>query len=131
VSAPDAGPGRLSVAEAGSKGGKARAERLSAARRSEIARKAARARWARKKARPRPGQRKAGEGMSERHRNAHAALVDAAEAYLSCDPGIDYWEDIVESHSNCGCDWCATATRVLAARKALRAALALAKGETP
>jgi hypothetical protein len=63
--------------------------------------------------------------------NAHAALVEAAEAYVSCDPEIDYWEDIVESHSNCGCDWCARAARVLAARKALRTALALAKGEAP
>jgi hypothetical protein len=71
--------------------------------------------------------------MSERHTNAHAALVEAAETYLSNDMAADYWEDIIDSHGicGCGCDWCARAARVLAARKALRAALALAKGETP
>jgi hypothetical protein len=63
--------------------------------------------------------------------NPLEVLVAAAEAYLSNDLADDYWEDIVESHHNCGCDWCARAARVLAARKALRAALALAKRETP
>jgi hypothetical protein len=63
--------------------------------------------------------------------NAHAALVAAAEAYMSNDLADDYWQDIIESHGSCGCDWCSRAARVLAARKALRAALALAKGDTP
>jgi hypothetical protein len=65
----------------------------------------------------------------EKYRREHDALVAAAKAYLSTDLADDYWQDILESHGNCGCDWCARAARVLAARKALRAALALAKGD--
>jgi hypothetical protein len=71
--------------------------------------------------------------MSEQHTNAHAALVEAAETYLSNDMADDYWEDIIDSHGICGCDcdWCARAARVPAARRTLRAALAKGEGRTP